>query len=532
MIKEVRVPEVAENVHEGKVTTVLVAVGDSVELDQSLMELETEKAVVALPAPFAGKVTEISVAEGDTVKIGDVIAKLETAEDATAAGTKPARAPVAKGMQEPRLKAKQAAAGAGDGTEGAELDIEGSAEMLPDTGVSSHREPPEQSKAEAEPSPRVARGEPGREPGRQGVRGEPSGAPQQRPEEASRQPPRGHPAGGQGPDQGPAAGERPNEAPPRRQRLPQHVPAAASPSIRRLARQLGVEIHRVHGSGPHGRISDEDVRRFVRERMTTEAATPQVTGWGVTEPGELPDFSRWGETTREPLSQVRQITAETMARAWATIPQVTQHDTADITELEEFRRDHNANLQEGEPKITVTAILLKVCAGALLAFPRFNASLDVAQRELVLKRYVHIAVAVDTDRGLLVPVVRDADQKGLERLASEVADLAARARNKRISPDEMQGGTFTISNLGGIGGTSFNPIVYPPQVAILGASEAAWRPIHRQGKLVPRLILPLSLTYDHRVVDGADGARFLRWITEALANPWQLMVGPGADHGR
>ena len=558
MIREVRVPEVAENVHEGKVTTVLVSVGDTVEADQSLMELETEKAVVALPAPFAGRVTEIRVSEGDTVQIGDVIVKLETEPEAPEAEAKPKQA-------EPPQKAAAAkarkAAGGAEGTTGSTAERrtgepgakaeaprgqepgaaaggeggrdEGGRGEAGDGEAEEGEEPEAAEEGEAERpraegehhSPRAAAEE--RPAGERGA-GERRARPEQ-PEPVRpllrRPPPAEHADEGERETPGIKVPVRSAGAAPALARRPSETtPAAASPTIRRLARQLGVEIHRVRGSGPHGRIGDEDVRRYVRDHMTADAASPAVAGWAEAPPVELPDFSKWGETSREPLSQVRQITAETVARAWATIPQVTQHDNADITELERFRREHNAHLAEGEAKLTVTAILVKVCASALLEFPRFNASLDVPRRELVLKHYVNIAVAVDTDRGLLVPVVRDADKKGLARIAAEVAGLAERARDKRITTDEMRGGNFTISNLGGIGGTSFNPIVFPPQVAILGASEAAHQPVHRNGKLVARLILPLALTYDHRVVDGADGARFLRWITETLSHPWQMLL--------
>jgi pyruvate dehydrogenase E2 component (dihydrolipoamide acetyltransferase) len=309
----------------------------------------------------------------------------------------------------------------------------------------------------------------------------------------------------------------PPPAPAAPEQAPTGEPPPASPWVRRLARQLGVEIGRVQGSGPVGRISEEDVKRHVRE------APRQPTAPGL----ELPDFSRWGEVEREPMSTVRRITARNTAAAWRTIPHVTQFDSADLTELEEFRRRYADRVAEAGGKLTVTAIILKVVAEALRAFPRFNSSLDTNRQEIIYKKYVHIGVAVDTDRGLLVPVVRNADKKGIVELAVELGQLAERARNKKIKPDELEGAGFTISNLGGIGGTGFSPVVYHPQVAILGIARARKEPALGPGGLRERTVLPLSLSYDHRVIDGADGARFLRWIAEALEQPLLLVFEGG-----
>lgn len=295
-----------------------------------------------------------------------------------------------------------------------------------------------------------------------------------------------------------------------------HAAAPAAPSVRRLARELGVDIAQVRGTGERGRISVEDIKSHAKALLS---------GGGLAAPAAaLPDFTRWGAVRREPMSKVRRITAQAMTQAWLAAPRVTQYDKADVTDLEAFRKRHARRVEAAGGKLTMTAILLKVAAGALRAFPQFNASLDPAQEEIVFKEYVHVGVAVDTDRGLLVPVVRDVERKNITRLASELADLAERARTKRITPDEMEGGTFTISNLGGIGGTAFSPIVYWPQVAILGVSRSEMQPVWRDGQFVPRLVLPLSLSYDHRLIDGADAARFLRWICEALEEPLILAL--------
>jgi pyruvate dehydrogenase E2 component (dihydrolipoamide acetyltransferase) len=422
---EVVIPEISEGVDEGTVVGVLVAKGEVVEEDQSLVELETDKAVVAIPAPAAGRVTEILVSEGDTVVVGAVFLHLD-AEDVSVGA-----ASAESAVGEPAGEAPTPSVPAG----AADLVVE-----VPTPST---------------PAPAAVVEEP-------------------------------------------AASKR---------------LAPAAPSVRRVARELGVDIDLVHGSGPRGRISVADVRAYAQRPLE---APPTAA--------PLPDFTRWGPVEREPLSKVREVTARAMSQAWRTVPQVTQYDKADITEIEEFRQHHNARRAEGAAKLTMTAILLKVAVVALREFPRFNSSLDWERRELIYKRYHHIGVAVDTPHGLLVPTIRDVDHKGLEQLTNELAEVAARTRERRVRPDELEGGTFTISNLGGIGGTGFSPIVYAPQVAILGVSRASMEPVWRGGEFQPRLVLPLSLTYDHRVIDGADGARFLRWICEALQHPLMMMV--------
>jgi pyruvate dehydrogenase E2 component (dihydrolipoamide acetyltransferase) len=304
-------------------------------------------------------------------------------------------------------------------------------------------------------------------------------------------------------------------AEPPKEEEPSGAAVPAAPSVRRLARELGVDINAVRGTGPKGRISAEDVKAHARGVVTGGPALPSR---------QLPDFGRWGTVRREAMSKVRRITAQSMAHAWATVPQVTQYDKADVTGLESFRRRHAKRVEAGGGKLTLTAILLKAAASALKAFPHFNASVDAEAGEIVFKEYVHVGVAVDTDRGLLVPVVRDADAKGVTALARELASLSEKARTRRIAPEEMEGGTFTISNLGGIGGAGFSPIVYWPQVAILGVSRSETQPVWREGGFQPRLILPLSLSYDHRIIDGADAARFLRWICEALEEPASMLL--------
>jgi pyruvate dehydrogenase E2 component (dihydrolipoamide acetyltransferase) len=289
----------------------------------------------------------------------------------------------------------------------------------------------------------------------------------------------------------------------------------ASPATRLLARELGVDIARVKGTAKNGRVTPDDVKNFVRQlaRAPLSPASPAAAP-------RLPDFSKWGPVEAQSLSGIRQETARQMALAWAVIPHVTQHDQADITDLEAFRRAQ----PDSGPKITMTAFALKAAAIALREFPQFNASLDLANQRLILKRYYHLGVAVDTERGLLVPVLRDVDKKSIYQLATELTEVAGRARQRKLSGDDLSGGTFTITNLGGIGGTGFTPIVNFPEVAILGLSRSRLTPVVYQGAVAPRLILPLSLSYDHRVIDGADAARFTRRLAEMLENPLVMLL--------
>ncbi len=312
-------------------------------------------------------------------------------------------------------------------------------------------------------------------------------------------------------------GQRPSAEPPAAPDLP---PAPAAPSVRRMARELGVDINGVPGSGSSGRISIDDVKAHARDLV----GGANIASGGAAKSVALPDFSRWGEIERRPMRAVRRKTAEHVAAAWAAIPHVTQHDLADITALEVLRKKYAKQAEASGGHLTVTAIALKVVASALKVFPQFNTSIDIAAEEIVYKKYVHLGVAVDTDRGLLVPVVRDADTKNILQISAELAELSEKARSRKLSLEEMQGGCFSISNLGGIGGTAFTPIINAPEVAILGISRARTEPVYLDGAFVPRLMLPLSLSYDHRAIDGADGARFLRWVADALEQPFLLAL--------
>jgi pyruvate dehydrogenase E2 component (dihydrolipoamide acetyltransferase) len=299
------------------------------------------------------------------------------------------------------------------------------------------------------------------------------------------------------------------------------LPAAAAPSVRQLARELGIDIAKVPGSGPGGRIAPEDVKQYARRLISGGPAPARALGGASV--GEtvrpLPDLAQWGPVERQPMSKTRRTIADTLSYGWSHIPHVTQYDRADITDLEVFRKAHTADVEKAGGKLSVTSIVVKIVASALKAFPQFNASLDAQSDEIVYRKYCHIAVAVDTERGLLVPVIRDVDTKGILRVSVELAQLAAKARNKQITPEELTGGCFTVSNLGGLGGTNFSPVIYWPQVAILGISRSTREAVPREDAIQERLILPLSLSYDHRVIDGADGARFLHWIAQSLEQP-------------
>ena len=425
MPQEVKLPELGENVTSGTISKILVSVGDSVAKDQSIMEVETEKAVAEIPCPMAGTVAEIRVEEGQEVNTGDVILTLDGAGGGAA-----------KSSQTEKKSEEKA-------------------------------EKPQKAEKPAKPA-------------------EQKPQPKQAPTEVRAQAPK------------PA----------------QHAAVLASPSVRRRARELGVDISAVPTSDPKGRVTVEDVQRFAQG----EGAAPAV------EAGAEAGQDRWGPVLYETRNMVRRKTGEHMTDAWTRIPHVTHFDEADITDIEALRQKRGKKIEGEGGRLTVLAFVLKAVVAALQRFPRFNAGLDEENDQIVLKRYYHIGVAVDTEHGLLVPPVRDVDQKSITDLALELPDLAERARARKLSIEEMQGATFTVSNLGGLGGTAFTPIINPPEVAILGLSRTRVVPVYRDGDWIPRSMLPLSLSYDHRVIDGADAARFARWVAEALEQPWSMYL--------
>lgn len=455
MPTEFKLPVLAENVDKVTVTKVFVSVGDTIAKDQTVLEIETDKAAAEVPSSVSGTVTEIRAKEGAALRVGDVV--LVVKDDGVAA-----QAPAA-----PSVPAKQ--------------------ESKPVPAPKRAPAPVPAPKAAAAPAPKPAA---------------------QAPEPISS-------------ETEPAAVDSAEDSEQRVVHRGGGVPVPASPSVRRLAREIGVDINQVPGSGPEGRVSLEDVKAFARLVNTdVRGVSPRMAAGAV----PLPDFTRWGDIERQTMNSVRRRTAENMASAWATIPHVTQFDKVDITQIEQLRKQYGNRTQAAGAKLTVTAIIVKVLATALKKFPQFNASIDMENNEIIFKKYVNIGVAVDTDRGLLVPVIHHVDQKTVIEIAIEMNELAERARQRRSKLEEMQGGTFTVSNLGGIGGTAFTPIVNPPEVAILGLSRARVEPVFVDGQFAPRTLLPLSLSYDHRVIDGADAARFTRFLVEALEQPFLLFL--------
>ncbi len=482
MPTDFKLPELGENVTAGDVVRVLVSPGDAVAKDQAVLELETDKATIEVPSSVAGTVKDVRVKQGERIKVGQVVLTVEDGDGAKAAqSSAPAREAKPAG-DEPKPQPAEAAA----------------------SGGMSQRATPEQPRERPSSSAAAAakKGADERESGRAEL-------PEAQQSETVSKPKRGEVVDI-------SRGTRtPPAAPP--EEMPEGPAAPAAPSVRRLARELGVDIAHVNGSGPGGRISEEDVQSFVRTALTTG-------GGGGAPASPLPDFTKWGDVERKPMSNIRRKTAEHLGRAWNLIPHVTQHDKADITAVDALRKQYAPQAEKAGGKLTMTAIALKIAAAALRRFPQFNASVDSARHEIVFKSAVHIGVAVDTPRGLLVPVIRDVDLKGIIELSGELAALSEKARSGKLSLDEMQGGSFTITNLGGIGGTSFTPIVNWPEVAILGISRGSYEPIYNGQNFEPRLMLPLSLSYDHRVIDGADGARFLRWVADAFEQPFVLAL--------
>ena len=577
---EFKLPELGENIEQGDLVRLMVAPGATVNTGQSVMELETDKAVVEVPSSVSGTVQEIRVKEGDKIKVGQVIFTVDGAEAKAPAATAAAAAPApaatpseqksvptparketaSEQKAQPTAPSEPATSGGGEfklpelgenisqgdlvrlmvsagtkvseGQPVMELETDKAVVEVPSsvTGMVKDVKVKEGEKikvgqviftlegaaaAVAPARPRNApvehvSGQHGarlafqaaiRAEGKTEEQALPPDQPQQVPAQFSMPAQLGKVAGTE-----------------HRQAIP------AAPHVRRLARELGVDIYEVKGSGPGGRISEENVKAHAKSLLsaaTSAAATPRA---GHFAQPQLPDFGKWGNIERVSMRGVRRKTAEHLAEAWNTIPHVTQHDRADITELEQLRARFAPKAEEAGGKMTVTAIALKVCAAALKVFPQFNASIDIEKEEIVYKQYISIGVAADTDRGLLVPVIRDVDKKNIVELAVELSQLSKKAREKKLASGDMEGGTFTITNLGGIGGVGFTPIVNYPEVAILGLSRSRIEPEWINGKFEPRLILPLSLSYDHRLIDGADAARFLRWIAEAFEQPFLLSV--------
>jgi len=440
---EVKVPDIGD-FKEVEVIELLVKPGDTVQAEQSLITVESDKASMEIPSSAAGVVKELKVKLGDKVAEGSLVLLLEVSDagSAPAPAPAPASSPAATAApaSAPATSTSNAALAVGSGT------LASTANAVPATTASAD-------------SATVAA----------------------------------------------SNGQKPH----------------ASPSVRKFARELGVDLARVSGSGPKGRILIEDVQGFVKGVMAGGATAPAASGGGAAL-GLLPwpslDFSKFGDTSLEPLSRIKKISGPNLHRNWVMIPHVTQFDQADITELEEFRKSANESLAKSGVKLTMLAFVIKASVSALKKYPAFNASLDAGGENLILKHFYNIGFAADTPNGLVVPVIKNADQKGLSLIAKEMGELSAQAREGKLKPADMQGATFTISSLGGIGGTSFTPIINAPEVAILGLSKSEIKPVWDGKVFAPRLMLPMSLSYDHRVIDGALGARFTVYLGEVLAD--------------
>ena len=440
---EVKVPDIGD-FKEVEVIELLVKPGDTVQAEQSLITVESDKASMEIPSSASGVVKELKVKLGDKVAEGSLVLLLEVSEAASA----PAPAATAASASAPAAPATSTSAAA---PAAASSTVAPAASAVPVTAVLA-------TTASAIVTAATE-----------------------------------------------SNGQKPH----------------ASPSVRKFARELGVDLSRVSGSGAKGRILIEDVQGFVKGIMAGGAAAPAASGGGAAL-GLLPwpslDFSKFGETSIEPLSRIKKISGPNLHRNWVMIPHVTQFDQADITELEEFRKSANESLAKSGVKLTMLAFVIKASVAALKKFPAFNASLDAGGENLILKHFYNIGFAADTPNGLVVPVIKNADQKGLSQIAKEMGELSAQAREGKLKPADMQGATFTISSLGGIGGTSFTPIINAPEVAILGLSKSEIKPVWDGKAFAPRLMLPMSLSYDHRVIDGALGARFTVYLGDVLAD--------------
>ena len=444
MAKEIKIPQISEGVDTAIISEILVAEGDTIEDDQAVVSVETDKATAEVPSTAAGTVKEIKVSEGDEVKVGAVVVILEADEEEDKQEEENTSSDDEKETEE----AEQAPSDE-------EKEDEDEKEETDDND--DEEENKKEDKESSEDS-----------------------------EEKKHK------------DSSSKSSDK----------------VYASPGVRRLARELEVDLQEIEGSGESGRITEKDVKNHKK-------SGDQKTGSSLE---KLPDFSKWGAIETQKLNNIKKATAKNMTASWQSIPHVFQFGEADISGIEAYIEKHQENVEKAGGKLTLTSILTKIVATALHQFPKFNASIDMEKEEMILKKYVNINIAVATEEGLLVPVIKNADQKSIKDLSVEIAKIAEKARAGKLSNKEMEGGNFSISNLGGIGGTNFTPIVYHPQVAILGISKASTKPVYINGKFEPRSILPLSLSYDHRLIDGADGAAFINWIEKALEDPYEALL--------
>ena len=551
MKKEFILPELGENITTADILKVLVSPGDQIEQDQIIMEIETDKATIEVPSDVKGTVKEVLVKQGDKAKVGETILILEDGvPDNIKSNNKPEKKPKVVEDKKSEIKKEQkqiprpsgkstvikfklpelgenihtadvlsVKVSAGDKLEKDQIILEietdkATIEVPVDvSGVVSQVLVKEGDKIQVgqdvlsiETSELVGIQEP--ENKIENVQEEVKVPVKEEEQKKETEPKISKPKV--------YVEEKPSIEP--------EKIAPAAPTTRRFAREIGVDINKVIGTGPGGRISINDVKTYSRELNRQREAKLEQKFFGGVVAEKLPDFSKWGKITKKDMSNIRNKTAGHLSYSWATIPHVTQSDKADITELEKLRKMYSKHVENAGGKLTVTSVLIKVITSALKAFPQFNSSVDFENSSIIYKDYYNIGIAVDTEFGLLVPVIKNADRKNIIELSVEITQLAEKARKKKLSLEEMQGGTFTITNLGGIGGTYFTPIINSPEVSILGVSRSSFEQVYIEGKFEARLMLPLSLSYDHRIIDGADGIRFLRWVIDAIQQPFLMAL--------
>jgi pyruvate dehydrogenase E2 component (dihydrolipoamide acetyltransferase) len=545
MATEFKLPELGENIESADIINVLVKAGDVIEKEQSIIEIETDKATIEVPSNVSGKITEVLVKQGDSVKVGQTIIKVDEGGKKEAKSEVKSEAKTEDKKEEKKSETKKEVkeviqSGQGQIVEFKVPDLGENIEsadvinvlvkkgdmISKDQGVIEI----ETDKATVE-VPSSVEGKIVEVNVKTGdkvkvgdvlIRVESTSAVTKKEEIKPKEESVKKPAKETSEKVESPKGELPELKPGERDDQPPILrgSAPAAPSVRRIARELGVDINKVPGSGERGRISMDDVKAYVKKIMEGKADT---VGVGIKKE-TLPDFTKYGTVERVAMTKIREKTATHLSYAWSVIPHVTQFDKTDITEFEKDRKELSKKVEEHGAKLTVTGILIKIIAEGMKKFPQFNSSIDLDKMEVIYKKYINIGVAVDTEYGLLVPVIKNANKKNLIEISVELNQLAQKARDKKLSLDEMQGGCFTITNLGGIGGTYFTPIVNSPEVAILGVSRGNYEPVHKDGKFEPRLMLPLSLSYDHRIIDGADAIRFLRWVCEALEEPLKIFM--------
>ncbi|MDK8463142.1 dihydrolipoyllysine-residue acetyltransferase [Marinobacter sp. SS13-12] len=563
--QEIKVPDLG-GADEVEVIEILVSKGDSVEEEDPILTVESDKASVELPSPGAGKITKITVKVGDKVKEGDVVGMMEASGDAggsdddkgageeASSGKDEKAEDTSEDKAEDKAEEKKPAPKKSGGSRKETVKVPALdgfdnvpvIEINVSEGDEIEADDPlvtvESDKATMEiPSPYA--GKIGKILVSEGdkisegldlvemtvVEGGGEGAEESGEEDASSESAK---SSGDDKPESKAESKGKSEEPkpePSSATYEPPTPGAkvhAGPAVRKLAREFGADLARIKGSGPKNRILKDDVQAYVKSQLQqTQQGSTVAGGGGAGIPGvKLPDFSQFGEIERESMSRMMFATANNMQRSWLNVPHVTQFEDADITDMEDFRKSQKAAGEKKGVKMTPLPFLLKACATALAELPQFNVSLDMDRKEVVRKQYIHIGIAVDTPNGLMVPVIRDVDKKGLWELAAESAELAQKARDKQLKPAEMQGACFTITSLGGIGGTAFTPIVNTPEVAILGVSKAAMKPVWDGKGFQPRLMLPLSLSYDHRAVNGADAARFTSLLGQLLGDIRSLLL--------